>query len=277
MGNQPFWVATLTRNKRNSGTKDSISLVINHEGKDVVNRYIDLGLSEDSPTPSKGETNVYWTWGGDKEKDVKPEDDFYVRIGIGGSDLWRPEHIVIWTAVMANGNHKMVPIAIETEIGSTLSTDEDEGFSSIPIRRVAQGDEDTEIRRLLCVIRTGYDGTDSNVHLRIVREGELVVDHTFPDTPQSDFEADGNNLYFVPVVKPFIRRGLDDKSILLSIQGTDAWKLSGVTIFGVDTDEGRPEKLIPLVNYIFGDANAPTLSTDSSEGKESVHLPLSPT
>jgi hypothetical protein len=271
---QSFWVGMLTHNRRYSGTRNSILLIINRDGKDVVNRYLDKGPTMDSPTPSKGEAKVYQTWGGENEEFVKADDDIYLRIGISGSDLWRPEHIVIWTE--SDKSHlQIVPVAIETEISATLSTDSDEGVSSIPIRRVASGDENTEIKRLLCIFNTREtrdSGTDSSLLLRVIREGQLVTDYTFPDTPQSDFEADFDNLYFVPVITPFIRQGLTDTSIQLRIQGTDAWNPSSIRVIGVDTESGRPNKLIPLVNTYFPEGT--TLSTDSSEGKEWIYLPL---
>lgn len=49
------------------------------------------------------------------------------------------------------------------------------------------------------------------------------MDHTIPDTPQADLESKEGNVYFLPVISPFTRSQLIDSSILLSIEGDDAW------------------------------------------------------
>jgi hypothetical protein len=117
-------------------------------------------------------------------------------------------------------------------------------------------------------------GTDSPIHVRITAGNSVVVDHTIPDTPQADLEANEGNLYFLPVISPFMRSQLSDSSIVLSIEGDDAWTPGAVVMFGLDTLSGQPKAMVPLVHRFpwgFG-----ALSTDPSEGIPSVTLPLAP-
>lgn len=54
--------------------------------------------------------------------------------------------------------HRLYPVAMETNIGTVLSNDSDdadgEARISMPIRRVARGDDDTTIRSVLAIITT---------------------------------------------------------------------------------------------------------------------------
>ena len=135
----------------------------------------------------------------------------------------------------------------------------------------------TQINRIMLVTGTnvGDSATDSPINVRITRGGdEVVVDHTVPDTPQPDLEGAEGNVYFLPVLQPFTRSQLTDASIVLSIQGDDAWLPIVVTMFGLDTTSGNPGRMVPLVyfdGWPFG-----ALSTDSDEGTASVILPLCP-
>jgi hypothetical protein len=154
-----------------------------------------------------------------------------------------------------------------------LSTDESEGDISHSLSRVGLGGPDVRIERLLLLTVTGFEegaGTDSPVTLQIGGPDELVVDYDLPDTPQFDLEANTVNWYFVPVVVPFTKRELGERSIRLSIDGDDLWRPNQIYLFGLDRSRGRPHQVVPLVNSgpeVF-------LSTDPTEGAASVLLPL---
>lgn len=152
---------------------------------------------------------------------------------------------------------------------------------------VQAGDRTMEINRLLLLMTTGgqlpethflaegFDtapGTNSPIELQIESGGALVVHFRFPDTPQHDQEPGQANLYFAPVPTRFTKAQLGGNSIILQIKGDDAWLPTNFFLFGLDDATGRPEQLVPLVHlpdWPFG-----FMSTDSSEGIETVTLPL---
>jgi hypothetical protein len=207
------------------------------------------------------------------ESQVLPE-NFYMRIGTRGSDAWGPRVITAWCERFTTGN--VVPLGYEEAIETVLSTDSSEGRISLPVRAIGGGRVRTGINRVMLVTGTnvGDSATDSPIHVRITAGDTVVVDHTIPDTSQDDLEGAEGNVYYLPVISSFTRSQLDDASIVLSIEGDDAWLPVVVVMFGLDTASGQPGLMVPLVHvhpWGFG-----RLSTDTGEGVASVTLPLAP-
>ncbi len=266
-----IYVGMLTKNTSDSGTNSKTVLIVNDDGIDRLHHTFGDTSQDDQ---EQGQANVYRV--GVAGSNIIPEhlNNSSVRVGIRGDDLWRPQHYVVWGERLSNG--EKIPIAIETDINAGLSTDNTEGPVSLPLRLVNKGSDSMRINRLLLMMTTANSanaGTDSRVELQISsNSGNLLVDFDIPDTPQSDQEKGQANFYFIPVSNPFSKSNLNNRSIRLSIQGTDAWRISSLYLFGLDDATGRPEFLVPLVhisNWSFGE-----LSTDPSEGNASVLLPL---
>ena len=74
-------------------------------------------------------------------------------------------------------------------------------------------------------------------------------------------------------VSIYARTNLTDESIELRINGDDAWLPASLFLFGLDAREGETVRFVtPLVHlpkWPFG-----FLSTDTTEGKPSVTLPV---
>lgn len=263
---QDLWIATLTSTASDSGSDDELVVIMNQNERDVVHRDLAFG---DAAT---GGGKLYRH---DIESLVDPDEDFYMRIGIRGDDAWRPRVIAAWGQRAENGN--VVALGYDEALDVVLSTDSDEGRISLPVPPIASGKIRAEINRVMLVTGTGPGdfATDSPVHVRITRQGgEVVVDHTIPDTSQDDFESFEGNLYFIPVIQTFTRSQLTDTSIEIGIEGDDAWLPIVVVMFGLDTATGQPSRMTPLVHvHPWG---SQVLSTDSSEGVASVPLPLCP-
>lgn len=260
-----LYVANLTSTRSDSGSDSELVVIMNQGGLDVVHRDLGFGGSE--------------TGGGKlyrhniAESQVVPE-DYYMRIGIRGDDAWRPSMITAWCQRFTSG--AIVPLGYDEELEVVLSTDPSEGRISLPLRQVTPGMIRTQISRVMLVTGTniGDSATDSAINVRITRSEELVVDHTVPDTPQPDLEGAEGNVYFLPVRQPFTRSQLTDTSIVLSIQGDDAWLPIVVAMFGLDSASGNPGRIVPLAYFDpwpFG-----VLSTDAGEGTGSVTVPLCP-
>jgi hypothetical protein len=261
-----LWVATLTSNSEDAGTESETVFIMNKGGLDVVHR--DMGLFREV-----AEGGGSFTFFDVSESQIIPE-DYYLRVGIRGSDAWRPELIAAWCQRFTSGN--IVPLGYNEQIATILSTDSSEGRISLPLPRVVLGAIRTEISRVLLMTVTHFSdfATDSPVNVRITRGDEVVVDDTIVDTPQSDFESGQANLYFLPALTPFTRSQLTDSSIELSIKGDDAWRPITVVMFGLDEPSGNPGQIVPLVHvhpWPFG-----VLSTDPDEGVPSMTLPLAP-
>lgn len=260
-----LWVATLTSPQPDSGSENELVVIMNQNDVDVVHR--DLGFGDVETGGGKLYRHDI------SEQQVLPE-NYYLRLGTRGSDAWRPTVIAAWCERFTTGN--VVPLGYDELIETVLSTDSSEGRISLPLRHVGSGKERMGINRVMLVTGTSFgdSATDSPIHVRITAGQNVVVDHTIPDTSQDDLESAEGNVYFLPVLSSFTRSQLTDSSIVLSIEGDDAWRPIVVVMFGLDTASGQPSTIVPLVHvhpWGFG-----VLSKDASEGVESVTLPLAP-
>ena len=216
----------------------------------------------------------------------------FVQVGIRGSDAWRPEHILIWGERRVSFRTEVIPLAVETGINTQLSTDQDEGPVSLPLRLVNQGNSRMAINRLFLLMTMGgtspdggfiaeghntRPGTDSPLEIQVVRDGRLVVLSEIRDTFQADLKAGCANFYAAPVITPFTKRDLDDRSITLRIKGLDDWEPTSFFVFGLDDASGRPESLVPLVHlpeWPHGNVAADTLTGTGSRTLALVRGPL---
>jgi hypothetical protein len=274
------YFAMLTHAYDNAGTDSAINLVINQRGVDVVNhRFGDTPQADQE----RGQANLY-SIPVISLVDDDAMDAGSARVEILGDDAWEPEVLFLWGITRDTVPRRVVPLAIETDIGRSLSTNDPGAFPSMPIRSVQAGDAAMEIRRLLLVLITdgsivngmieSDDGTDNRIALQIVANNELVVQHVIPDTPQDDLEPLQANLYWIPVIVPFTRDSLDIGAIRLSIDGTDMWLPQSLSLFGLDYYDTSPDQIVPLVHLDPWELGA--LSTDSGEGSAEVILPLLP-
>jgi hypothetical protein len=250
--------------------------VINRNGADLLNRT----PPPNGDTPQKdletGEANLYRL--NVQANGIAPEQlsNESVRMIIHGDDEWRPEHVFVWGEQAESP--AIVPLAAAANITTRLSTD-DEGHgavSSIPLRLVRVGHIDTPINRLLVAMETANvedAGTEHRIELQMANhQGALVVNHLFRDTPQSDQDRGQANVYLIPPVATFTKAHINPASVRLRIRGADAWRPSKFVVFGIDTRQGQPQAMVPLVHR--DPWGLPQLSTDPGEGPASVILPL---
>src|SRR5678816_3478709 len=107
-----LWLATLTSTDSDSGSENELVVIMNKNDIDVVHRDLSYGDVE--------------TGGGKlyrhdiSEEQVLPE-DYYLRVGIRGSDAWRPTVIAAWCERFTTGN--VVPLGYNEVIETILSTD----------------------------------------------------------------------------------------------------------------------------------------------------------
>jgi hypothetical protein len=106
--------------------------------------------------------------------------------------------------------------------------------------------------------------------LQIAASGQLMLDQKITH----DLKRVRAYWHFLAVERPFTRADIVSKgSIHLKILGTDAWLPMAVFVFGLDTEEGRPNEVVTLSAIPKWDLG--WLSTDPSEGAASIALPLS--
>jgi hypothetical protein len=288
-----LWLATITHSDRFSGTDSEIVLIVS--GGRTRNDMVHFTLPDTSQSDfERNQANIY-------EVDEKQIVDSFqparldtddlttesVRIATRGSDAWKPEAALVWGRETRDEG-QIVPLAFASQLqpfisfagqlaGVELSTDADEGETSFRVPSVQPGGPTMVIRDLIVAMVTADvkdAGTDDLLHLRITTlDGRVVVDHDMKDTDQEDQERGEANMYFVPVITPFSKSELGERSIELSTRGDDAWLPASFFIFGADDENSRfPEQLEPLVHVeTWGFGN---LSTDSGEGSASVILPL---
>lgn len=268
---EKIFAGILTRSNPDAGTSNPVVLIIKEDGGGSDN------LHENFPsTPqddfATGQCNVYSLNVVSRSIQTTLLNNNSVRVGIRGTDQWRPEHIFIWGE--RSSDNMILPVATETSIGTRLSTTTSEGQISLPIRLVNLGSPTTILRRLLMLVVTAngaFSGTNSRIRLQTGRFGGGVgVDFVIPDTPQREQEQGQANCYFVPVTVGFTRNSINGARLI--IEGEDNWEPASFYLFGLDTTLSRPTFIVPLVHvesWPFGG-----MSTDSSEGVSFVDLPL---
>jgi hypothetical protein len=257
-----------TRNVTDAGTNSLTALTI--DGVQLT--FVDTSQDDQE----RGVSNIYDSNVTNKNIATENLNNSSMRMAILGEDAWRPEDVFVWGEIPDNG---IVPLALETEIQAQLSTDPNEGNASLPLRLIPAGNLGTIIRRLLVLMTTADvvdAGTDDKINLTITRPGGIqVVDFTFPDTPQPDQETSQANLYLVPVSALLTKDGFSGtEPVRLATDGDDAWLPASFFIFGLDTAQGRPNAVVPLVHVPRW--NLGRLSQDTAEGQPSVTLPFLP-
>jgi hypothetical protein len=290
-----IFLAVLTRNDDDAGTRSQLNLTINIDGVDVYDK--NLGLM------GTGSTWLSGGFGGPHDQgdaDIQPNTldraeietepfglsaltNSSIRLAIRDDDAWKPQHVLILGKAELNSEERgrVIALAVETDLEEHwLSTDSEEGHLSMPLRLVSSGSSSTMIRRILLLVSTysGADvGTDNDIELQISAAGNTVVSGNVPDSPNDDREEYTANWYFLPVLAPFTRDDvLSNGGINLRIHGNDAWLPGMVYVYGLDTAEGRPTEIVHLSSVPDWEERSEFgwLSNDPSEGKDSYPLPL---
>ena len=270
------WLAALTKDEDDAGSDNRFNLIVNVDGNDVFRHDFLLGWT----LPGQGPAGLRDGHAGlEQATPPAPFDsdkltNSSVRLGLRGDDAWGPKHVL----VIGRGQPDFTPgrfiaLAMETEIARWLSADSDEGRLTMPVRRVGAGTSNTVIRRVLLLVYTDRPSdvdTESDIKLQIAASGQLMLDQKITH----DFKRVRAYWHYLPVERPFTRADILSKgAIHLSILGTDAWLPMTVFVFGLDTEEGRPNEVVTLSAIPKWDLG--WLSTDTSEGLASVPLPIS--
>ena len=291
---EKIWLATLTKNEDDAGTDvGALNLTIDIDGEDVAD--IDFGFLSGSG-PLSGGLGPDHGWlehgqaaiSGGTDSDpgqplTNPIDaslltNSSIRLGIRDDDAWSPQQVLLFGQTQPQFTpSQIIALAMETELADWLSTDSSEGHLTMPLRLVGPGSATTIIRRVMLLVYTGSGSdveTDKPIGLQITAGGALVADQTIIESAQDDLEQYTANWYHVDVAVPFTKRDVvSNGNIRLSILGDDAWLPSQVYVFGLDTESGRPSEVVTLVAIPKWDLGS--LSTDLSEGKPSIPLPVS--
>jgi hypothetical protein len=270
------WLAALTKDEDDAGSGNRFNLTVNIDGTDVFAHDFLLGWN----LPGQGSDGLRDGQTGLEEGNPPAPFDSdkltnsSVRLGLRGDDAWGPKHVMVFGRAQPDFTPgRFLALAMETDIDRWLSADSDEGRLTMPVRRVGAGTSSTVIRRVLLLVYTdrGSDvDTESDIKLQIAASGQLMLDQKITH----DFDRVRAYWHFLEVERPFTRADVATKgAIHLGILGTDAWLPMTVFVFGLDTEEGRPNEVVTLSAIPKWDLG--WLSTDPSEGVASVPLPLS--
>jgi hypothetical protein len=285
-----LWTAMLTDESTDADTDSSIHVSVNTNGVERLNHTFPDTQQTDQ---ERGIANLYDVDVTDNGIQSEQLTDSSIRLGINGDDAWRPRHVFVFgEGVTAPGVNETQALAIETEL-DTLSTDADEGPSSVPLNLVGHGSGSMAIRRLFILMRSrasnrppedgGIFGTavphetvtDAPLEIQIVSQGRLVVLFQIRDTPQEDLEFGEANFYTTPVIVPFTRAELESDAITLRIMGMDDYEPLSLFIFAADRAAGRPTSMVPLVSIPnWQQAGLGVIGYDPTNGTGSVTLPL---
>ena len=277
-----LWLAALTKDQDDAGSDNRFNLTINIDGIDVFVRDFGIGWRLEAVGGGQVElrTGLLDGQAGIENSTVlnMPFESAglthsSIRLGIRGDDAWAPEHVFLIGRTQPSFTPgQILPLAMETDISSVLSSDSDEGRLTLRLRLVGQGNAATSIQRVLLLIYTDAGNnveTESSIELQIGASSGIVVSGTITD----DMNQLTAHWYFLDVEAPFTQADMvANGSIRLRILGTDAWLPKTVFVFGLDTASGRPNEVVTLASVPDWDLG--WLSTDPHEGSASVLLPL---
>jgi hypothetical protein len=262
-------------------TRDDVDVSINIDGTDIVSSHtIRWGVLPDN-TIHRGRGSLLMVPYGMEQPisfDSASLTNSSVRVGITGDNMWAPEHILLIGPEANSGRY--IPLAIEWDINTRLSTDpgDTSDYSAkltIPIRRVGLGSMTTVIRRVLFLVVTSQvddAGSEDPIVLEITAGGNPVLNQEIPSEFGERFEK-SHNWYTLDVLDPFNKRDvMANGGITLSIKGEDAWLPRHMYVFGLDTLNGRPSQIVPLVSVT--ESNLGWLSENLGEGQPYIPLPV---
>jgi hypothetical protein len=268
------WLAALTRNTSNAGSDDRLEVTININATAPPNAFstdiVIIDLSFRKPQGKGFFEELLDPDGHSRTFDSQALNNSSVRVGTRGSDAWGPQHVML---LGETDFGVVMPIAIETDIPSwfVLSTDYTEGRLSMPLRLVAAGESTMEINRLLLLVNTASgSNTDTNddMQIQIASHDQLLFDDRIPRGTQDYLKT---SWHFFDVLIPFTRAQVN--RVTLRTLGDDWWLPAHFILFGVGTPAGElPTKAVTLVSLPSWVGSG--LSTDPSEGRETVDLPL---
>ena len=284
-----LWTAMLTREIFNvdTGTDSGIGILVNTGGQERLNATFPDTWQDDQEA---GVANMYDVDTIDHRILTEQLTDSSIRLFISGDDAWRPEHVFVFGEGADTIKQGATALAIETSVSTQLSTDANEGPSSMPLRLVHQGDNNQTIRRLFIFMRSiganepepdgavavnPKTGTSGSLQIQIVSQGRLVVLFEIRDTHQFDMKNAQANFYTMPVIVPFTRAEIDAESITFRVIGMDNYTPLSLFIFGADRPSGRPSSMVPLVGIgNWGQLGLPDIEPDPTNGVGAITLPL---
>jgi hypothetical protein len=220
------WLAALTKNENDAGSRNLFNLTVNIDGANVFGHDFLLGWN----LPGQGATGLGKGQAGLEESNPPPApfdaaklSNSSVRLGLRGDDAWGPKHVLVVGRTQPEFTPgRILALAMETDIERRLSADSSEGKLTMPLRRVGEGTSATIIRRVLMLIYTDRGSgveTESDIRLQIASSGQLVLDKKITH----DINQVRAYWQFFDVERPFTRADVDSSGgINLSILGTDA-------------------------------------------------------
>jgi hypothetical protein len=261
-----LYLATRTRNTADAGTKNLPVLVVKR-GSDIV---FTKPLFGGAFRTARGAGAV---WRFDVREVNLDSADLSVQLWASGNDAWSPEHVIAWGVSGRVGDERVIPLAAFLDLASPLtpagsgvwiSGDTSEGERILHVPSVDRGRDATRARRLIVISATdpyggmfpaaagpggnfADTGTVGPLKLQGGGAGRLFLSYTLPATPQGDFAHGAGAFYVVHLAAPFSRSDLDGGAFTLTIESEDWWKPDYFAVFGVDTVNGGPGALIPLV------------------------------
>ncbi len=296
-----IWVAALTQHFHGAGdpqTADKIYLSVESGGAEIFRAR--LAANPDGGF-ARGRANLVSIETPGLVLDAPPFSRSSVRIGVEGDDAWQPSHLFVWaeTAQSLLPKPFIFPLALESDWGTTLSTDPSEGAANAELSAIARGERNMRISRLLFIVSNHPipSGTyaqhkpefvEGKLGLLVNSENRLLVSAMIGDTPQdavlkprgsyySDAEtiAARSNYYQPHVIQPFSRDALGPGSIAAIKRGGDYWWPQHLFVFGLNARFGRHSQIVPLV-YLpnWGNTAGMPLSFDATTGEIMAPLPL---
>ena len=257
-----IYFAFKTAKYRHAGTKDQPVLIISDNTRDLLHH----NFKTEGPI-EEGSAHLLSV---DVEKLNLNRYPRYMRVGLRGADMWRPELVFVF-AELVNENYHYSPLGIKY-YSPPISADESEGRLSIPLTRANFGGNFTRLRRLLVLIRnetkTGA-GTNRPITLSIDSHAKNIASHKIPAGALA--KNGGIYLSMVYLSENFIQNDIRD--IEIRINGSDKWTPASFWLWGLDERQDNYENMVPLVaipDWQSSDLGA--LSEDEKEGTASKLL-----
>ena len=279
------------RKKTWSSSDDNWRFIVNADGVDVVRQLFrpvahfgEVWVTFASDFPAEGHAVVYAYGDMGIRGDLVPTEisidgsalnPSSLRIETLGADLLRTESIIAWGWDAAKA---VVPLAANLS-PPNISTDPDEGFTSIPLGLAESGGDATTFTEVLVYIERTLDrnaGTEAPVSLRFVRADGTLVDSAGLDgfdKLASDHERSAD-IWRLSGLAPLSRSDAAGPIVpTLRIDGPDNAQIARAVVFGLASGGMRPT-MVPLVDFTAGDDGLSGWLGPNNGGDRDLRLPL---
>jgi hypothetical protein len=272
-----LWAGVVTKSDSDSGTTGQVVLAAGSEG-DILHIELDRRTPDDLGTGAADLYVLDWEKIKGSSRCATARDSIplqilaqsNMKVGVSDSKPWRPKHVFIWGEFVDGvAASTVLPLACGVDMAGELAVGPSRVTNWENLKSVGPGDRNVLIQRLLIATSTkvsksvlpvpgmweltsttrSVEWLVENIILKIYDKwGHLVVNSLFPKNSRREhLRTATDSCFILPAGGRLTKRRLIGTSPILEIDGPGQWLPDCFFLFGLDSEEGPPTVMIPLV------------------------------